>query len=46
MRKWNVGGMIIGRGKPKFLERNLPQCDFICHKFHMNCLGIEPRQLQ
>jgi hypothetical protein len=29
-----VGGMRIGRGT-KILRENLPQCDFVHHKFHM-----------
>ena len=30
---WNTGGMIIDRGKLKFLERNLSQCHFVDHIF-------------
>jgi len=36
---WNIDGMIIGGDKP---EENPPQCHFVHHNFHMDCLGIEP----
>jgi hypothetical protein len=35
------------RGKPKYTEKNLSQCHFIHHKFHVDWPGIEldtPRQ--
>jgi hypothetical protein len=25
MRKWNIGGMMVGRERLKYLEKNLPQ---------------------
>jgi hypothetical protein len=35
--RWNE----IDRGKPKYLEKNLFQCHFVHHKFHMDPPGIE-----
>jgi hypothetical protein len=32
---------MIGRGKPKYSEKNLPQCRFLHHKPHM-LPGREP----
>jgi hypothetical protein len=34
--------MRIGRGT-KILRENLPQCDFVHHKFHMTWHRLEPR---
>jgi hypothetical protein len=34
---WNV----IGRGKPKYPDKNLSQCHFVHHKFHMGWHEIE-----
>jgi hypothetical protein len=39
MEHWWNG---IYRGKPKYSEKNLSQCHFVHHKFHMNRPGIEP----
>jgi hypothetical protein len=37
--RWNE----IDRGKPKYLGgKNLSQCHFVHHKFHMDSPGIEP----
>jgi hypothetical protein len=33
--------MIVRRRKRKISKKNLPQCHFVHHKFHMDCLGIE-----
>jgi hypothetical protein len=30
------------RGNPKYWEKNLSQCQFVHHKFHVDCPGIEP----
>jgi hypothetical protein len=35
--RWNE----IDRGKPKYSEKNLSQCHFVHHKFHMDRPGIE-----
>jgi hypothetical protein len=43
MREWNIGGMMIGREKPRYSERNLPQCHFVHQKSRMDCLGIKLR---
>jgi hypothetical protein len=32
----------IDRGKPKYSEKNLPQCHFVHHKSHIDWPGIEP----
>jgi uncharacterized protein Usg len=29
--------------KPKYRERNISQCQFAFHKFHMDCPWTEPR---
>ena len=29
-------------GKLKYLEQDLFQCHFVCHKSYMDCPGIEP----
>jgi hypothetical protein len=34
--------MITDREKSKFLGKDLPQCHFIHHKYHMDYRGIEP----
>jgi hypothetical protein len=36
--QWND----IDRRKPKYSGKNLSQCHFVNHKFHMNWPGIEP----
>jgi hypothetical protein len=43
MREWRVGVRIAGKGKPKYSEENLLQCDFVHHKYHMDCPGTEFR---
>ena len=35
---WNV----TVRGKCKYLEKDLFQCHFVCHKTYMDWPGIEP----
>jgi hypothetical protein len=37
-----IDGMIIGREKPKQLERNLPQYHFVHYTSHIDCSGIQP----
>jgi hypothetical protein len=34
------------RGKMKGSEKNLTQCHFVCHKFHMDCPGSKHRPSQ
>jgi hypothetical protein len=36
--RWNE----IDRGKPKYSGKNLSQCHFVHHKYHMDWPGIEP----
>jgi hypothetical protein len=31
----------LARGKLTYSEKNLPQCDFVYHKHHMNYLGTQ-----
>jgi len=42
---WVWGRALIEqyRKKHKYLEKNLFQCNFVHHKTHMGCLGIDPR---
>jgi hypothetical protein len=40
---WTSNGMIIGRGKPKYSDRNLVQCHFVHQKPYKYHHGIEPR---
>jgi hypothetical protein len=40
MRKWNTGGMTVGRGKLKYLEKILPQWHSAYHKSHMDYTQI------
>jgi hypothetical protein len=42
IRVCSVGG-ITDRGKPKFSEENLLQCQFVRHKSYMDRFGIKPR---
>jgi hypothetical protein len=39
MNEWSFGRIIIGRGRPKYLDDNLPQCQFVHDKSHMNNTG-------
>jgi len=32
----------IDRGKSQFLEKNLSQCQFVCHKTQMDLPSINP----
>jgi len=34
---------MILKGKLKYLEENVSQCDFVQHKSHMDWPGIKPR---
>jgi hypothetical protein len=43
---WSIGGMIIGRGIPKYSKKNLLHCHFIHHKSDMDSPGIEPEPLR
>jgi hypothetical protein len=36
------GGVVISRGEPKNLEKNMLQCHFIYLESHLKSLGIEP----
>jgi hypothetical protein len=38
----SIGGIIIGRGRPKYSDKEIPQCH--C-KFHMDCPGIKSNPL-
>ena len=46
---WNVtmstehGWNDIGRGKPKYWQKNLSQCHFFLHKSHMDLFWMESR---
>jgi hypothetical protein len=35
---WRVGGMLIGRGNPKYSEKYLSHCHSVHHKSQLNCL--------
>jgi hypothetical protein len=37
---------VTDRGKPKYWEKTLSQCQFLDHKFHVDCAGVEPGLLQ
>jgi hypothetical protein len=37
-RMKSIGGITIGRGRPKYSEKDLPQCH---RKFQMDCPGIK-----
>jgi hypothetical protein len=43
MRDKGIGELKIGRGNPKYSEKNLPQCYFFHDKSHNDCTGIEPK---
>lgn len=36
---------MIRKRKPKYSEKNLPQCHYVHPKSHMNCSRIEPGHL-
>jgi hypothetical protein len=41
-RRWND----IDRGKPNNSEKNMSQCHFVHHKFHMDWPGREPETVR
>jgi hypothetical protein len=43
MKELSFGRMIIGWVKPKYVEDNLPQCQFVHDNFNMNNTGDEHR---
>jgi len=38
---WNINGIMVDRGKLKYIERNLGHCYFVHQKSFMDCPGIE-----
>ena len=39
---WNIGGMLIDRGRHKCSEKNMSQCYFVHKKFHVDYPETEP----
>jgi hypothetical protein len=46
-QSWHFGEgnnlLLLHRGKPKYTEKNLSQCHFICHRSHTTALGLKLR---
>ena len=44
-QSWQFGEgnnlLLLHRGKPKYKDKKLSQCHFICHKSHMTDLGLK-----
>jgi hypothetical protein len=41
---WSIGGKLLTGNKPKYQggKKNLCQCHFVYHKFHLDCPGVLP----
>jgi hypothetical protein len=37
-QRWNY----VVRGKPHYVEKKLPNCNFLYHKTHIDCPGRKP----